>query len=441
MTNVIKNDSYDKFVFKDVESGSAKIHDLTEESSEGLVSDAFYSFYKMEPTLEDEGVQPQKEMMEQMMQLPEYKNLREFTQLDDISSALATLELAPPLVEEYKRRKKEQEEIEDGERDAPDEKAQGNWRIAMRKALEKAQEKADEAQEAMGTFAGNNDEELKRMPSEDRFKLADKLRKNRLFRHIAKLVGRFQHIVQGAVAHNYSHGYDEIVDITVGSDIARMIPSEMLKLKRHKKLFFKDMTENNLLHYNLKGEEKMGKGPIIVCMDISASMTDGDPPREAWAKAVTLALATLAEKQDRAFGFVAFNTSVVDSMTRPKGEHLSIKDKVKIADIRACGGTTYYEPLRKAFRIRRKHPSMKPADIVFVTDGYCGMSDEEMANLLKWKKETEVRIHTVAIQDAHDSANDELLERISDTQHVINSLGEINYVNDIVSGVASLFGG
>lgn len=439
MNNVIKNDSYDQFVFKDVKSGSSKINCLVDESNDALVSDAFYSFYKMEPMLEEDGEQPLKEMIEQMMSLPEYKNLREYTQVDDISSALATLELAPPLVEEFKRRRKEQEEIDEGKRKEKDKKAEGDWRIEMRKALEEAQKKAEDSQESMGAFAGNNSEELKRMPTEDRFALAETLRRNELFKQIANLIGRFQHIVQGAVAHNYTHGYDEIVDITVGSDIMRLIPSELLKLKYNKKLFFKDLTENNLLQYNLKGEEKIGKGPIIVCMDVSGSMTEGKPAREAWAKAVALALAMLAEKQNRAFGFVAFNSKVVDSFIKPKGEHLTIKEKINLADIKSSGGTTYYEPLRKAFRLRRQHPTLKPADIVFVTDGYCGMTEEEISNLIKWKKETEVRIHTVMLQDSRDEANSELLTLISDTQHLINSLGEINYVNDIVKGVASMF--
>jgi len=452
ISNSIENNAYDQMVFETIAKSAEKVKDLVKAGSKAvktLASDVFYSCYKMEPKFaEDAEISaPQKGIIEGMMGLPEYRDVREYTQMDDISSALATLRLAPQVIEEYARIQEKQPEPDgdqpdgdQGEEEGQEDPEATQFRIRMRKALKETQQEAEDLHDKLQIFAGQSLGEIKHMPVKERFKLAQQLLELKKFHDIAKLMGRFMNIVHSAVTTNPTHGCDEITDITTGTDFHRLLPNELLKLRRTPNLFMKDLAEGNLLTYQLKGEEKLGNGPIEVCGDISGSMQDGEPSRETWAKAVTLALAALAEKQKRGFAYIAFESDVRMVKVAERGQFLSLKDKMEIASLNADGGgTNFYKPLMKAFQIRKEQPTLRPADIVFITDGEATLSTKQLEEILMLKKQTEVRIHSIAIVDNGNRINTETLEKFSDTMHTVNSLGELGYVNDVVTATASLY--
>ncbi len=47
-------------------------------------------------------------------------------------------------------------------------------------------------------------------------------------------------------------------------EVERLLPSEVLKLRRYKPIFRKDYYEGRLMHYDLKRREKEVKGPIVM---------------------------------------------------------------------------------------------------------------------------------------------------------------------------------
>jgi hypothetical protein len=63
------------------------------------------SLYKSDPTLVDNAPITQKGVIEQMMALPEFDQLRSDTQVDDIASAIGTMELAPHVLEQFNKLK------------------------------------------------------------------------------------------------------------------------------------------------------------------------------------------------------------------------------------------------------------------------------------------------------------------------------------------------
>ena len=60
-----------------------------------------------------------------------------------------------------------------------------------------------------------------------------------------------------------------------------------------------------MLQYRLREDEQKGKGPMVVCIDVSSSM-QGD--KELWAKAVSLTLMDIARRQRRLFRAVLFSS-------------------------------------------------------------------------------------------------------------------------------------
>ena len=94
--------------------------------------------------------------------------------------------------------------------------------------------------------------------------------------------------------------------VTIGNDIERLLPME-LGLYMHpttKNDFLRRFVEDQTMRYEQKGQEVVGKGPIILCLDQSGSMRNLDTQ----SKGFTLALTSIARRQRRDFCLIVFST-------------------------------------------------------------------------------------------------------------------------------------
>ena len=443
---VVKKDGLDEVCFEMVRDQS-KLKTLCEDGvTAGLVQDVFTSFFTHDPKVTEESEPVQSGIVQQFMDLPEFKQVRASTEGDDLASAIGSLQFAPDLVVAYKRAKeefeKQQKEAEEqgkpgpkNLKDALSDKDQTLLRQALRRGLESAQEQADKFQD-MAKAWGVDKGELKEVPFAERFKMADQMLKSSKIKKIADLAGRFKNIVQSAAATVPVHGVDEIVDIGQGNDLGRLVPSELIKLIESPELFMMDYLEGKLMVYNMRGNEDLGQGPIIACLDISGSM---EGQREEWSKAVVLSLMALAQKQKRSFGFIAFNTGIAEQKFWPKTKPASLKEKMAVASISSTGGTDFYAPLMGAFKMRMSDPTLRPADFIFITDGECGMQDSQQQQIKDLKAETNVRIYSIAINDGgYGETSGSTLKAFSDQIAVVNNLGDIDIVKNLVVKTASL---
>lgn len=433
-TSIVK-DAFDEIAFDTVKA-AAKVQELcgTDDAQSGLVQDVFSSLYKTRPEVDEASDKIQQGVMKQLLGLNEYQQLHAQTQLDEIGSAFGVLKLAPNVIQQIQEIEKSQKnQNNQNQQNQSFEEMMGQdglskIRQALRNSIEEAQEEADEWEDMKRSF-GVNDAELQKVPFQDRMDLAEKMKDSKKLQRITEMAGRFKNLVNSASATVPTHGMDEIVDIGQGSDISRIIPSEAIKLLKTPKLFYKDMLENKLLIYNMQGVEELGKGPIIFVLDHSGSM---EGPRECWGRALALAMMSLAEKQKRAFGYVAFNNRVVSRKFFPRNNPPSLESKVEIASLNSDGGTNFYDPMMVAFEMRKKDPDLKPADIVFVTDGEYEWDSEKLQEVLNLKKETGVRIYGIAINDGRDGSSGKQIENFCDHVSVVNSLGEITTVSDVI---------
>lgn len=443
--NVIRKDAYDELIFEAVKE-APKIDPLCHTAeSEGLAQDVFNALYKPEPQLSEAAPMVQRGLIDQMMKLQEFQDIRSYTQLDEISSSLGLLQFGPALLDQYeqikqkveerqKQAKKDKQPLPDNLEEVLSEQEMAGLRQAIRRAAEQAESDAEDWSEAVSTW-GLEKGELQQLPFEERLALAEELMRSRKLSGIADMVGRFKNMVKAAGAKVPIHGSDEIVDIGYGSDISHITPSELLKLRRTPALFYKDMLEGNLQVYNLRGVDNLGKGPMIGLLDISPSMQGA---REEWAKAVILALMDLAKQQKRAFGFVAFERVVHKTAFWPKENPPSAKDKIDIAQLSTSGGgTAFYDPLMKAFEMRAKDKDLKPADFVFITDGECDLNHEEAAEIADLKQKTDVRIFCFMVQEGRRPADTQALDKFCDQIYHVNSTGEIEMVKDMIIRTAT----
>lgn len=120
-----------------------------------------------------------------------------------------------------------------------------------------------------------------------------------------------------------------------------------------------------------------GAGDIICCLDESSS-TKGEPA--AWGKAVALTLLEIAADGGRKFALVHFSgsDSIQTDLFLP-GSYTAA-DKMAAAETFLGGGTNFQMPLDEALRLMEEN-GFENADMVFITDGECALSDEYAALL------------------------------------------------------------
>ncbi len=276
-------------------------------------------------------------------------------------------------------------------------------RRVAREACGKAAEEADRTNEIIQAFAyGVGTGKPQYASPSIKKEVAAKLQNNHHLKRIAELAGRMRRIAAEKQKQKTKHGVDELADITVGDDLARLIPAEIAKLSHPllKLDFQKKYLEKSLLQYKLRGKERQVRGPIVVCIDESGSMSGS---RDVWAKAVGLALLQIAQQQGRKYAMIHFDSSVtrVDKFDK-KADFTDIMDAVCHF---TSGGTNFEKPLTEASRIITREKEFKQGDCIFVTDGSCEINDDWLRGFNDCKKTNEFNVISVAISDRSTTCN------------------------------------
>lgn len=418
-------DAWDRREFLESMEYDEKLRDVEIDGSKRqpnfaeFMVDVFGGMYKYEPKLRpEEQVTPGTEWMDkiynEISQLPEWKTLRERTRMNSGASAEATAEFCLQFMDAIPdQNEKQDKQDQNGAPQSGGQQPQGQGedggidmsaiRRAARNACKKATEAADRHNSAMSAFGQGSGAGTPQTASPGmKKKLAEKLVNNDHLRKIAELAGRFRRIALDKQKSKTKYGTDEISDITVGDDVARLIPSEMMKLchPTMKYDFFKRYLERNLLQYQLRGREKEGRGPLIVCIDESGTMSGN---RDVWAKAVAMALLHVAQRQKRRFFMIHYDANVTRT-----DEFFGKADPLEIIDAISHytgGGTEFEEPLNMAFQMihKGKDNGYKKADIVFITDGQATVSDKFLEVFNMGKKIANFQVISVVI-DYHDDS-------------------------------------
>lgn len=250
----------------------------------------------------------------------------------------------------------------------------GNIRGALRLALGKA---ADDLEQmaAIARMWGLDPGALIRLPADERMALAKRTNTEQ-FRRMADLFGPMERLLETEQQRRVSHVPEEVIDITLGDDLERVLPEALAMLTHPTRRleFYRDYHERRLPEYEMEGHEVVARGGIVFCMDNSGSM-QGD--RELWAKAVGLCLLHLARQQKRAFWGIHFG-SASEIKEFDFSESYDAQDVIDFAEFFFNGGTNFVRPLSLALeRLRSQYDNdgAIDADIVFATDGMCGVPD------------------------------------------------------------------
>lgn len=404
--SVLNTDQYDRRRFQELLNVSEKLMKAKEQGERhfplfsSLMSDMWAGLFKMKPQLLDE-VSPEltmnQQLMDHIMHDRHYTDFREFTRLDDFASALGASQYSETVLHWIDQQADARQDIQqardqyqqglDGASEAFADAVfsalseQGHSLSQMlTQAAEQAMETKDQVQSLLGGLqAGQGAAELMKVPLGDKLLLAEKLSHDRKLREIAMWAGRMKTIARRKQRSKHSESMSRS-GIRQGTDIEHLLPMELGSYASPitKMDFLRRYVEGQTLQYDTQGQEELGKGPIILCLDQSGSMMSQDSVSKGFA----LALMSIARKQRRDFALIPFSSSVQETLIY-KGGKSTVQDMISLATTFLDGGTYFQPPLRKAMELLNQH-RFQQADIIFVTDGEA--TDITSMFLSRWKQ-------------------------------------------------------
>ena len=287
------------------------------------------------------------------------------------------------------------------------------------KVAQHLEEAADQA-EVWGETVGSG----QNSPAGQKLELGRRLAGNEKLKKLAKLVGRMKFHAMALRKKTLERATEEILQIESGDSIQRLLPHELLTLHHPvlRKDFQRRLLDRELIQYSLRGTEEKGKGPMIVCLDGSSSMS-GD--KEIWSNAVALTLLEIARKQRRMFRSICFSSAdtplqVIEMNPRDRYE-IESQRIMQLAEYFPGGGTDFQRPLDAAVECLGE-TRFKKGDIIFITDGECQVDPQWLSVFREQKSKLEFSLYSILIDVGPNALG--TLKEFSDRITAISKLTE-----------------
>lgn len=381
-----------------------------------LLKDLFHNFYRKDLKDNPEVAPNLKKVFDTLNKIDDFKNLRNTTIMDRGLSYAASVKFE----EEFKRLLRELEMKEhadfDIDPDALGEYIKGNgdaFRFRLRQILKKTQEEVDMQQSLTGLGIGkeaNPGEAFK--TTVDLKKMSKRMLANPNHKRIIELLGRFKRIAESNMRTKTS-GLEELVGITMGSDIDNVIPEEIAEFMDDdtEVVFLDKYTNGNLLQYDTQAKEPEGKGDMLAVLDESGSMVYGQvmiEPRSSYleaSRAILFGLATIAKRDKRRLRVIRFDGAAIEQIFETMDD---IMDFALNGPVKG-GGTSYDNMMTKVVDVM-KEEKKKKSDVIIISDGEANITKDVLNDYLKAKEELGFKVVSLMIGARADE-----LRKISDT--------------------------
>lgn len=263
----------------------------------------------------------------------------------------------------------------------------------------------------------------------------ERIRRSSKLHKLTDLVGKFKESAIVEQKKKAKHGAVEIKGVTTGDKIQDTLPSDRMNLCNDitKGDFYRRMSEHGLLQYSKESNKQKNKGPIIVCVDTSGSM-QGD--EEIWSKALTVGILEVAQMQKRDFACIIYSSHADDPIVIKKDE-IAPQKIIDCAERFHNGGTDFESPLNKALELI-KDSTFKNADIIFITDGDCYVSDNFSRKFKQIKEDKDFRTLGVLVNMGCGHVSDSSLKEFCDSITLVSDIADLNDGNSEVN--KSIFG-
>lgn len=447
--HTVKHDSFDAMTWSMLtdQVGALRdaVHSLAEDhgTSQEAQEDVFNLLHQTDPLFRTEAEvkpthRPQASMLAALAETEEFQQLRDRTVLDEYGTAFAQLVLQEPLREAFDEMSKAQEAQQQAQQGLSDAMAQASMaqteeeQTAAEQAMEEAldgvntvasdtQAKAEQQAEGLTDAAEQANDDLRKeaeaqatygdsigdprsMSYEERRALAEKINASRLAQ-LAAIIGPHRFYADAERRRKIKHAPDETYDVEMGNDLTNLVPGELVNLAvpELEELFWLRWAEHGLLQQKKRGTEKAGMGPVIVVCDESYSMDtpldDDGNTREAWSKAVSMALADAARRGKRDFTYIGFSSEGQQWQRTFTGGAMNIDDLIEFTSHFFNGGTHYETPLAMAMAQVEEYERQGrgKADIVLITDDECKVSPSFIDQYADLRRRTETSLYGLQV--------------------------------------------
>jgi len=265
--------------------------------------------------------------------------------------------------------------------------------------MDEALAESKENNEAMSTLWGNSAGELKRTENmEEKRALARKLENNPKLKKIIKKVGTLQRVWYERKRVRLSRAnYECVTGAEFSNNVIKAFPAELAlaATPQGKALFALKYSQKTLMTKDYTAHRKdLGKGPIILYIDASGSMS-GD--LEIWSKAIAMVIAEQARRERRKIYVNLFDTAVMELLelhgeTGVRGDLLD-----ELSSWTLGGGTSFNAVINHIVHLGSKEPK---ADVVILTDGQADVGDNFIRSLNTYKTNTGTQVSTVCLNMA-----------------------------------------
>ena len=403
--------------------------------------------YKAKPKVNEQftGDPSIAKIVEAFRLTKEAEELRQNCRFDQRSSTMSAVQLTTRILERLSSRhnhgidhlvtmKTHDVDIAD-----PNNSMAAEIRVMIAEATKEAEEDVEAINIAAGLLAGSEACPLDRkdVTLQNIYRLAEEIKNNPEVKKMIEFAGQMQQSANKLQASKLSHGVDELYEVGTGNDIPRLLPSELIKLRRNKKQFYLDFIEKKLMQYKLRGgTEPLEKGPVVVCVDVSGSMYADN--KFNWAKAALLTLHNICSKQRRDLHVLLFNSGIMYDRRVLKSGVVDGKGIMDLLWFSPTGGTEFEYPLTRSREVIEEYESTsKKPDIIFITDGYASLSPSWKDQFKAAKRKIGFSLFTFFIGKEGDLP-DRFRESVSDISDRCTAIPTVAEANDAYSTMFSI---
>ena len=374
------------------------------------VADLHAAAFLPNPELEDSCSDPlRRGFIQELINTPAYQSLHESTKLNTVAAEIAACSFA--------------EQFHLLEARAPDpsqpSKPEGLDVAVIAAASRASKDAADGVAElesvtqAMGMGPGEpGSSDVNAIASA--FKTA---RSNKALMRICALAGRYKQLAQGLHKARSKNGFDEVVGLESGGDISRLVPTELMRMcvPELELDLMRRLVERQCLCREFEAIEKVGLGPIVIVIDESGSMIGS---RNESAKAIALTLASIARKQGRWCGLVAFSGgSGHRVLALPPTKWNQVQLYSWLESFIGMGSDQDVPIGEMAAIFTEIGAPQGKTDLIYVTDAELRISENKANAFKAWKCSIKAKLFSLVLNSSPGQ-----LSSISDEVHLINSL-------------------
>ena len=378
--------------------------------SSACVSDLHAAAFLPNPELVESCSDPlRKQFVEELLNTPAYQSLHASTKLNTVAAEIAACSFAEQF---HLLAARAPDPSQPSKPEGLDVAVIASASRAAKDAVEGVQE-LESVTQAMGMGPGEpGSSDVSAIASA--FKAA---RSNKALMRICALAGRYKQLAQGLHKARSKNGFDEVTGLESGGDISRLVPSELMKLgiPELELDFLRRFVEKQTLCREFDAEEKVGLGPIVIVVDESGSLVGS---KNESAKAIALTLASIARKQGRWCGLVAFSGgSGHRVLALPPTKWNQVQLYSWLESFIGCGSDQDVPVQEMPAIFTEIGAPLGKTDLIYVTDAELRISEKKASAFKAWKNSVQARLISLVLNsDPGD------LTSISDEVHLINSL-------------------